>query len=228
MEYVFNEAIVPSTKDHGNTNEWKNSWGYGQPSLVSIDKAGKVMLFYTAGTPKSTHTVAEEWDLRDLNNPVKLSSTDISNMGVTSASGTNDVINNADFAYDPSSNRLICIKEDFPYPTNGNTNWITGSNTLMYMDLDIDEASPMNTLAVNPKKTWIVFANVTKNSTGFERNHNCALVTDEYGWVLSSTKIPIVYTMSMLSSDYPDWEANGQWPALHTYRLHGLVLDLPR
>ena len=220
----FNEKII----EQGNTDEWKKSWGYGQPSLVSIDKAGKVMLFYSAGTPKSTHTVVEEWDLRDLNNPVKLSSTEVTNVGVSSASGSSDVINNADFAYDPTSNRLICIKEDFPYATNGNTNWLTATNTLMYFELDENEVSPMNTLAVNPKKTWITFASISKNSTGYERNHNCGLVTDEYGWVLSSTKIPVVYTMSMLRDDYPNWNGGGQWPALHTYRLHGIVLDLPK
>lgn len=220
----YKQAII----DHGNTDEWRNAWGYGQPSLVSIDKVGKIMLFYTAGTPKSTHEVAEEWDLSDLNNPIKLSSTNVSNIGVTSAAGTSDCINNADFAYDPAMNRLICIKEDFPYPTNGDTNWITGSNTLMYMDLDQNEESPMHTLAVNNTKSWICFGNVSKNSTGYERNHNCGLVTDEYGWVLSSTKISVIYTMSMLRTDYPDWEGSGQWPALHTYRLHGITLDLPR
>lgn len=220
----YNQAII----DHGNTSEWRNSWGYGQPSLVSIDKAGKIMLFYTAGTPKSTHTVAEEWNLADLNNPIKLSSNNVSNIGVTSASGGADCINNGDFAYDPSTNRLICVKEDFPYPTNGDVNWITGSNTLMYMELDQNEESPMHTLAVNTTKTWIKFNAITKSATGYERNHNAGIVTDEYGWVLSSTKLAIVYTMSDLRTDYPDWEAGGQWPALHTYRLHGIVLDLPR
>ena len=220
----FNQKII----EQGNTDEWKKSWGYGQPSLVSIDKAGKVMLFYSAGTPKSTHTVAEEWDLRDLNNPIKISSTDVSNIGVTSASGGIDVINNADFAYDPATKRLICVKEDFPYPSDGGTNWIPSSNTLMYFELDADEVSPLNTLAVNPKKTWISFGTITKNATGYPRNHNCGLVTDEYGWVLSSTKLPVVYTMSMVSNDFPNWDKGGQWPALHTYRLHGIVVDLPR
>ncbi len=220
----FNQAII----EHGNTDDWKKSWGYGQPSLVSIDKAGKIMLFYTAGTPKSTHTVCEEWDLSNLNNPIRLSSNNLSPIGVTNAVGGADSINNADFAYDPATNRLICIKEDFPYPTNGETNWITGSNTLMYMELDENEETPMHTLATNTSKTWIVFGNISKNSTGYERNHNAGLVTDEYGWVLSSTKIGVVYTMSMLRTDYPDWNGSGQWPALHTYRLHGIVLDLPR
>ncbi len=214
--------------EYDNATEWKNSWGYGQPSLVSIDKAGKIMLFYTAGTPKKTYTIVEEWDLSNLNNPIKLASSELSNIGVTNASGGIDCINNADFAYDPTTKNLICVKEDSPYATNGNVNWITGSNTLLYMELDQDETSPMHTLMVNNAKSWTSFGTITKSTTGFERNHNMGLVTDEYGWVLSSTKIGVVYTMSMLCTDYPDWSLGGQWPALHTYRLHGLVMDLPK
>lgn len=219
----FKQAI----EEHDNSTEWKNSWGYGQPSLVSIDKMGKVMLFYTAGTPKSTHTIAEEWDLTNLNQPTKLSSVELSSIGVTNASGGVDCINNADFAYDPTSKHLICIKEDSPYPTNGNVDWITGSNTLLYMELDQDETSPMHTIITNKTKSWASFYKITKSTTGYERNHNMGLITDEYGWVLNSTKIGVVYTMSMLSTDYPNWSLGGQWPALHTYRLHGLIVDLP-
>ena len=232
--YIKIEELNPianyydAIEQHGNTDAWKKAWGYGQPSLVSIDRAGKVMLFYTAGTPNGTGTVCEEWDLSDLNNPVKLSQTELSNQGVTSAAGSTDCINNADFAYDPATKRIICIKEDFPYPTDGNTNWITGSNTLLYVQLDEDEVSPMNSITFGTKKTWIKFGTITKELTGFDRNHNCGLVTDEYGWVLSSTSIGVVYTSSMLKTDFPDWEAGGQWPALHTYRLHGVMLDLPR
>lgn len=215
-------------EQHGKADNWKNAWGYGQPSLVSIDKAGKIMLFYTAGTPNATETIAEEWDLSDLNNPVMLSQAPLSNAGVTSASGQVDCINNADFAYDPATKRIICVKEDFPYPTDGNTNWITGSNTLLYVDLDEDEVSPMHSIVEGSKKTWIKFSAITEALTGYKRNHNCGLVTDEYGWVLSSTSIGVVYTSSMLRTDFPDWNGSGQWPALHTYRLHGIVLDLPR
>lgn len=215
-------------EEHNNDETWKKSWGYGQPSLVSIDKMGKVMLFYTAGTPKSTYTIAEEWDLSNLNNPKKLASKDVTNTGVTNASGGIDVINNADFAYDPATKNLICVKEDSPYANNGGVNWITGSNTLIYMELDKDETSPMHTIVSDSNATWKKFQTISKNTTGFERNHNMGLVTDEYGWVISSTKIGVVYTMSMLVTDYPDWSLGGQWPALHTYRLHGIVLDLPK
>ena len=63
-------------------------------------------------------------------------------------------------------------------------------------------------------------------TTGYKRNHNCAIVTDEYGWITDSLRISFVYTMSDLPGNYPDWSAGGQWPALHTYRLHGITLDV--
>ena len=112
-----------------------NSWGYGQPSLISADKNGKVILFYSCGVPTGTFTVAELWDFTDIASPVRTHKLMVSNKGITNASGGQDVINNADFAYDAQKNRLYCIKEDFPYPTGNNINWIAGTNTVFYVDL---------------------------------------------------------------------------------------------
>ncbi len=198
-------------------------WGYGQPSLINIDKGGKVLLFYSKGL-MTTVTQVELWDLSNLDDPKKLSEAELTNRGIVNASGGSDVINNADFAYDPINQRIYCLKEDFGYPTDGGVNWITGSNTLFYVELKAGELHVGETLF--GEFDWNKAGAITSASTGYARNHNMGIVTDAYGWIMDSTQVPVVYTMSDLVTDHPNWNAGGQWPALHTYRLCGYVLEV--
>lgn len=212
------------TSDEYVDDRW--TWGYGQPSLVSVDESGKVILFYTKGVVSGTYQYAELWDLSNLDNPVKLDETQITNAGVVNASGGADVINNADFAYDPFSKRLYIIKEDFPYATGGGTDWLTGANTVMYLNLNPEEAFPMQTLFSGEPLRWQVVKSIGTNETGHARVHNAGIVRNEYGWLMNPHQIPILYTKSDVSNDYPDWPLKGQWPALHTYRIYGYLIEL--
>ena len=196
-------------------------WGYGQPSLVSVDKKGKVILFYTKGIKLGTYTWAEMWDLYDLNAPIKMKESKLVDGGAI------ETFNNADFAYDPVGNNFYCIKEDHVsgwYPSDGGVDWISGSNSVFYTGMSANDELVGDTLFNNAP--WTKVGTVGKELTGFDRNHNAGILTDEYGWIMDNSKIPVVYTMSYLMTDYPDWNKGGQWPALHTYRLHGVVLAM--
>ncbi len=196
-------------------------WGYGQPSLVSVDKEGKVLLFYTKGIKLGTYTYVEKWDLSNLNDPVKLSE------GKLSDGGAIETFNNADFAYDPVNKRIYVIKEDHIsgwYPSDGGVNWISGSNSLFYTTMNDSDSEVGDTLFKN--HSWAKILTIGKDATGFERVHNSGIVTDEYGWIIDYSTIPVVYTMSLLATDFPDWPLRGQWPALHTYRLRGFNVKL--
>lgn len=200
-------------------------WGYGQPSLVSVDEKGQVILFYAAGTPTGTYTIAELWDLSNVNAPVEKHSLMVSNKGITNSSGGSDVINNADFAYDPQTGRLYCIKEDFPYPNSDGINWIPSSNSIFYVEIGKGDALGTR-IFEDYNYTWTMAGKIDSGATGYKRNHNCAIVTDAYGRITDSLCLSFVYTMSLLPAEFPDWSAGGQWPALHTYRLHGFTLDI--
>lgn len=218
--WVKLDNVNPVANFYASSDYKADDWGYGQPSLISADLSGKVFLIYTKGIVSGTFAYLEEWDLSDLNSPKKTREIALSSKNVVNASGQVDVINNADFAYDPHLQRLYCIKEDFPYPTDGGTNWITGSNTLLYIDLG---NSGLDELFNEP--SWNVAGKITSTNTGFARNHNMGLLTDAYGRIMNPYKIPVLYTMSDLATDYPNWNAGGQWPALHTYRIHGCVIE---
>jgi len=142
------------------------------------------------------------------------------------ASGGSDVINNADFAYDPHTNRLYVIKEDFPYASGGGTDWLTGANTVMYVNLEEDETHVGHTFFKGVAMRWQVLRSIGTAETGFARVHNGGLVRDPYGWIIDPTRIPVVITRADVSDDYPDWPLKGQWPSLHTYRLYGYMIDL--
>ncbi len=198
----------------------EGTWGFGQPSLLSVNEKGKVLLFY-AGGALQTHTYVEEWDLSNLNNPQKLRSAQINERGVVNTSGGTDCINNADFAYDPVLGRLYCLKEDFPYPTDGGVNWITGSNTLMYLEV----GNNFDLLFGNEVYTWSVCGQLT-SGTGHARNHNAGIVTNSFGCLTNPYRVPVLYTAAKLLTEFPDWELGGQWPSLHTYRIHGISFDV--
>jgi len=199
-----------------------SKWGYGQPSVMSSDKAGKVFLFYAKGTEKKTCTMVEEWDLSDLGSPKKLRSAEVREKNSVNSSGSTDCINNADFAYDAKNNRLWCIKEDFPYPTTDGINWIAKTNVLMYADLG---ESGMDALFGEETYSWNK-SGVLQPSGDYVRAHNAGLVTDPYGGIIGSSRISLLYTVSEAFTAYPEWALGGQWPALHTYRIHGTTFDL--
>ncbi len=219
--WVKVDALNPIANFYASPEYSEKSWGYGQPSLISSDNAGKVLLLYSKGVTSGTFAYLEEWDFYDLDHAKKLRETRLSDNGVVNASGEKDVINNADFAYDPHLKRMYCIKEDFGYPTDGGVDWIAGSNTLLYIDLG-DKGID----ALFGTHRWEVGGQITRNTTGFFRNHNMGIVTDVYGKLCDPYKVPVVYTMSDSKEAYPDWNLGGQWPALHTYRIHGWVLDV--
>ena len=130
--------------------------------------------------------------------------------------------NNADFAYDPHLKRLYCIKEDFPYPNSGGVNWVTDANTVMYLELGNEGFDKV----FNTGMMWNVCGKVTAAATGQFRAHNMGILTDAYGQLQNPYKIPVIYTSCDAATDYPNWNKGGQWPALHTYRLHGYVLEV--
>ncbi len=204
------------------TSEGVHYWGYGQPCVINPEGGGEVYLFYSKGVKGGTYEQAEKWDFSDLDHPVKLKSAKVREKNVVNASGSQDCINNADFAYDPVGKRLWCIKEDFPYPTDHEINWLAKTNVLMYADLGEEG---LDRLFGEEIYSWNK-SGVLQPTGKYVRAHNACIVTDPLGRTVNAFRMPVLYTVSEAKTAYPDWNAGGQWPALHTYRIHGTVFDI--
>lgn len=176
-------------------------WGVGQASLVSRDKGSRVYVFYTEGTATRTHEFVDEWDFADLENPIRLSHTDLATTGLTTRTGGGDYIGNADFAYDADSNSFYMATDSHPYPSD-EPNYITEYFRVAYFAGD-DVT----------RVRWNELEHIGPAETGFARNHNVGLVRDAYGWLPGGNSLTVYYTGAGKG-------ANALW----TYRLHAYTL----
>ena len=160
-------------------------WGVGQASLVSMDKGGKVWLFYTRGDKNGTRTVVRECDLSNLDAPILGSEIALSVNGLTNLNGHGDFMNNADIVYDSEKNRFYAASDCHPNPTS-EPNYIAGSFRVNYMS------------AANLRSgLWRNLLVAGKSKTGAERNHNVGIARDEYGHLLDNGIITVYYTVSV-------------------------------
>ena len=198
-------------------------WGTGQPSLVSVDNKGKVLLFTTVGASNGTFTNLREYDFSDIDNyqlireRMKITST-----GVKSTSSGIDVINNADFGYDVENRRIIMAKPRQRFGTDGkNPNFIADTIDVYYID-DTEGTDVGDVLFAgnNTTKTWKSIGTIDKSLTGFLRNHNTGLITDEYGHIDSSKNLGVAFTRS-------DEETGNNWSYLSTYRIYATAFNFP-
>ena len=191
---VGETPVVDFAKDPSST---AFQWGVGQPSLVSIDKAGKVWMFYTRGDKNGTRTVVAECDFSNLNAPVVGEEVKVATTNLVELDGDKDIINNADFAYDPATNKFYAASDCHPNPTS-EPNYISSHfRVTSFSGTEFKKA------------TWKYLATIGTEDTGFARNHNVGLVRDEYGHLPARDYISIYYTVSVTGSQ-----------SLWSYRLH--------
>lgn len=201
----------------------ETSWGTGQPSLVSVDKKGRVLLFTTVGATNGTFTNLREYDFSDIDNYKLLRERVSINIdGIRGSTGSASFINNADFGYDEVNKRIIMAKPRQFFGTDGKSpNFIADTIDVYYIDdTEGSEIGDVLFAGKNTTKIWKLIGSVNESLTGFLRNHNTGLVTDEYKRIDSSSPLGVLFTRS-------DEDSGGQWSYLSTYRLYITALDFP-
>ena len=186
----------------GSEDIWE--WGVGQPSLVNMDKEGRVMMFYTRGDRNGTRTLYAEWDLSDLSAPVQLSGGTLSAAGLVNLNGGADIMNNADFLYDPATNRFYAVSDCHPNPSD-EPNFISSHFRVTYFDASADFETVV----------WESLAQIGPEETGAPRNHDNGILRDAYGH-LPDGYLTVFYTVASTGT-------NSLW----TYRIHSYYLALP-
>jgi hypothetical protein len=186
-------------------------WGTGQSSIVSVDKKGRIMLFYTGGS--ATGQAAERWDFSDLAHPVKEFSNSVTVSGMVALDGTKESLTNADFVYDAKRLRFYVIADTHPWnpdvwPTN-----LPLAERVAYMN----ELGEVGNVFKTGTAAWKNIFYLNEDVTGFKRNHNAGFFRDPYGWMPEGDGVDIAYTMAYEGAD---------WKVLYTYRIYRYNLAL--
>ena len=202
--------------------EWtyvNNNWGTGQPSVISVDKSGKVILFTTVGVKGLSGMNVREYDFSNISDYKLIrEATKIFENGIV---GDSKRVNNADLCFDETSKRFYLAKGRSPFGGDGLTpNFIADKVDVYYVDASSYE-NPFDVFFDNNRSvSWEHFATVDENTTGYPRNHNTGLVTDAYGHMLYSDKLAVGTT----SSQYGSAAAMSY---LKTYRIFVTTFAVP-
>ena len=196
----------------------KNSWGTGQPSLLSVDKKGKVLLLTTVGCKSGSFMDVREYDFSNINNYQLLRQSKVFTDGVE---GTNKRVNNGDYCYDEVSKRFYMAKGRSPFGSDAQTpNFIADTADLYYVNASGYD-NPFDIFFDNSRtEPWHLVGSVDKTVSGYPRNHNVGIVTDEYGRMYKNDRICMAFTSSQYGSA-------SVMTYLKTYRIFVTTFAIP-
>lgn len=184
-------------------------WGNGQTCMINIDQKGRIIYFYSYGGKDGTYEMVREYDFSNLNNIQLIRSARLPVLGQVSGDTTN---NDAEFSYDPVNKKLMMVKNKHPYNTDGlNPDFISERLILYILDL-CDDVNPFDEVFKGSgMKSWEYLGEISSDISGYPRNHNPGMVTDEYGHSLSDKIIEVNFAVSVTSDNF--------WTQLSNYRL---------
>lgn len=173
-------------------------WGVGQPSAISVDGKGRLLLFYTQGASTLTTGFRRELALSDMARPSIGVPLQLTTAGLTDVNGQRDYLNNFDVVYDPSRDRFYAVREQHPYPTDNPT----------YIGASLQIASIPAAHIWRGGGHWTVEGTITPALTGFPRNHNAGFERSPYGTLPNPNALRVVYTVSCsgrCNGGRPEW-----------------------
>ena len=220
--------------------DMSGTWGVGQPSLVSLDKAGKVALFY-AGDYGTCMLALDFTDAAkttaSLTQKVGSEGAPVSTDGVSDLAGTTTkmTITNADFAYNPSTGRLYMIADtpdraDSWYDDGGQNLYITKAVTVYGCTLSALTTSTV-TGAIWHQQMRIQPADLDGSTLATSaRVTNSGLVRTPYGDIAEKTAMVTVanvvpnalYTYRFMPVDWSVNEATDD-PYIQSVRLNTYI-----
>lgn len=170
--------------------EYDRWWGTGQPSAVSIDSRGRIVLFYTRGDGNSTRVVARELDLSDLTFPAIGEEFEVTVDGLTAADGSKPIFHNAEFTRLPGGEYVV-VRSRHPF----------GTEYPDFIASEVQVAALSGGFLDLKRGRWEVISNIGYQVTGWPRNHNVGMVRDRYGWVADGSEMEIMLSLSALGRD---------------------------
>jgi len=180
------------------------SWGAGQPSVVSVDRAGRVRLFYTRGDARGTRMVMRSMDFGGTDAVTSGREIRLSTAGLTEADGSPVTLHGGALALGESGSRWWLIRERHPFP----------ADTPSFIAAE-EQVAWTTAAALETGGTWSVSGLVGPALTGAPRNHNGSIAKDAWGRVPDSGPLPVACSVSAAGPGF-----------LWTYRV--VEISVPR
>lgn len=183
------------------------SWGVGQPSVVSLDGKGKLLLTYTIGDIGGTRIVWSETDMSNMNAYTITAPQAIVNSGLlTIDKKSRDYTCNSEFAINKEADKIVMIRPVQPHPTTYPA-YLNSSLEIVYMNLSD---------FLNQRGSWAPLYRITPEDTGYPRNHNAALLRDNFGNIQNWEEPIFYFTVSKAA---PEVQPLGTSHAEWTYHI---------
>ncbi len=183
------------------------SWGVGQPSVVSLDGKGKLLLTYTIGDIGGTRIVWSEADFSDMEHYTISTPRTIVQTGLMAIDNrSRDYTCNSEFAINKEADKIVMIRPVQPMPAEYPA-YLNTSLEIDYMNLSD---------FMNQSGGWTPIYRITPDDTGYPRNHNATLLRDNFGYLQDWEKPTFYYTVSKAA---PDVQPSGSSHAEWTYHI---------
>lgn len=183
------------------------SWGVGQPSVVSLDKKGKVLLTYTIGDIGGTRIAWAEADFSNMDSYTISTPMTIVQSGLLAIDNqSRDYTCNSEFAINQDADKIVMIRPVQPMP-NDYPAYLNSALEIDYMNLSD---------FMNQSGSWTPIYRITPDDTGYPRNHNATLLRDNFGHLQDWEEPAFYFTVSKAA---PDVQSSGSSHAEWTYHI---------
>lgn len=207
-------------------------WGWGQASMVSVDKKGRVMMAYSSIRPfasdgenwrQTTMTTIDRYDFSNLNDIKKEDELLMMPIeGIMRGGYQTTVVSNGDFAYEPKNNRMYMITDGKYDDTTGKA----AGAPLSWIDNGGSEPGDVFKNIANGAAAiqWSNVAGVSgEDSLNNIASHNTAIIRDAYGWLKTPEKIEVAITGSCVAGNiykvHPESTKNDPNASLWSFRI---------
>ena len=174
-----------------------DGWGVGQPSALSVDGGGRVLLFYTRAETVP-HVYVREVDLTDGGSPLVGEERMLHEEGLTGVDGRPDVFTNVDVALDEALGTLFIVTERHPFPTDEPTGLV---HSLQVLRAELEDV-------IAGVERWVPTLVLAEDITGSSRYHNAGLLRSLGGSLPARPELTVVFSDSCNGCGFPDWLFN--------------------
>lgn len=176
-----------TTQGDYQINSALKAWGVGQPSAISLDNSGLVLLAYTIGDVNGTRVEYAKIDISNMTNYVPRVPIKMVDWGLKQIDNMQkDYTSNIELAFDSINNVIVMIRPVHPNPIDY-PSYINETLEINYIDLDSFE---------NSTGTWTKLIRISPEISNYPRNHNACIERNSFGKITNWETPKIYFTVS--------------------------------